>query len=351
MAAPVKMHEELELDIESLAFGGNGVARHDGFVVFVRRGLPGDRVRARVTKVKRGFAEALATDVVTRRARCASRRRASTTRPAAAAASRISPTRRRSSRSTRRCATRCSGSPASPSRRSSRSSRASPTSSSTATRWSTRSRRSDEGPVLGLHKAGRWDEVIDIREVLAHDRPRQRHPQRGARLGARGRARGVLAGGRQRLPPPPDRARGTQHGPGARAARHRAGREVREGLLRRGAAPLPRGALDPLGGQRPPRRGDEPAGRAPLGRAGDRGGARRPALPRAPERVHADEHVMAEQLYALAREAAGSPARRPSGISTAASARSACRSRRTRSPCGGSRSPRSRSRARSRTPS
>src|SRR5207253_8711765 len=61
----VKMHEELELDIESLAFGGNGVARHDGFVVFVRRGLPGDRVRARVTKVKRGFAEALATDVVT----------------------------------------------------------------------------------------------------------------------------------------------------------------------------------------------------------------------------------------------------------------------------------------------
>src|SRR4051812_18233271 len=65
MAAPVKMHEELELDIESLAFGGNGVARKDGFVVFVRRGLPGDRVRARVTKVKRGFAEAIATDVVT----------------------------------------------------------------------------------------------------------------------------------------------------------------------------------------------------------------------------------------------------------------------------------------------
>src|SRR3954451_17209919 len=65
MAAPVKMNDELELDIESLAFGGNGVARKDGFVVFVRRGLPGDRVRARVTKVKRGFAEAIATDVVT----------------------------------------------------------------------------------------------------------------------------------------------------------------------------------------------------------------------------------------------------------------------------------------------
>jgi 23S rRNA (uracil1939-C5)-methyltransferase len=58
MAAPVRTGEELELRIDSLAYGGNGVARHDGFVVFVRGGLPGDRVRARVTKVKRGFAEA-----------------------------------------------------------------------------------------------------------------------------------------------------------------------------------------------------------------------------------------------------------------------------------------------------
>ncbi|HEY6016552.1 MAG TPA: 23S rRNA (uracil(1939)-C(5))-methyltransferase RlmD [Gaiellaceae bacterium] len=64
MAAPVSRDQELELDVDSLAYGGNGVARHEGFVVFVRRGLPGDRVRARVTKVKRGFAEALATEVV-----------------------------------------------------------------------------------------------------------------------------------------------------------------------------------------------------------------------------------------------------------------------------------------------
>jgi 23S rRNA (uracil1939-C5)-methyltransferase len=64
MAAPVAKGEELELDVESLAFGGNGVARLDGFVVFVRHGLPGDRVRARVTKVKRSHAEALAIEVV-----------------------------------------------------------------------------------------------------------------------------------------------------------------------------------------------------------------------------------------------------------------------------------------------
>src|SRR5215472_9318260 len=64
VAAPVAKGDELELDIESLAFGGNGVARLNGFVVFVRRGLPGDRVRARVTKVKRSHAEALATEVL-----------------------------------------------------------------------------------------------------------------------------------------------------------------------------------------------------------------------------------------------------------------------------------------------
>jgi len=64
MAAPVSKGEELELRVDSLAYGGNGVARHNGFVIFVRRALPGDRVRAHVTKVKRGFAEATADEVL-----------------------------------------------------------------------------------------------------------------------------------------------------------------------------------------------------------------------------------------------------------------------------------------------
>src|SRR2546430_11039568 len=64
MAAPVTKGEELELHVASLAYGGNGVARLGGLAVFVRRGLPGDRVRARVTKVKRSHAEALATEVL-----------------------------------------------------------------------------------------------------------------------------------------------------------------------------------------------------------------------------------------------------------------------------------------------
>jgi 23S rRNA (uracil1939-C5)-methyltransferase len=64
VAAPVARDQELELSIDSLAYGGNGVARLNGFVVFVRRGLPGDLVRARVTKVKRNHAEALAVEVL-----------------------------------------------------------------------------------------------------------------------------------------------------------------------------------------------------------------------------------------------------------------------------------------------
>ena len=64
MAAPVTKDQELELTIDRLAYGGNGVARLNGFVVFVRRGLPGDTVRARVTKVQRRHAEALVTEVV-----------------------------------------------------------------------------------------------------------------------------------------------------------------------------------------------------------------------------------------------------------------------------------------------
>ncbi|MDX6595753.1 MAG: rRNA (uracil1939-C5)-methyltransferase [Solirubrobacterales bacterium] len=50
--------EQLEVEVDSLAFGGRGVARADGFVVFVAGALPGDRVRVEVTKAKKRFAEA-----------------------------------------------------------------------------------------------------------------------------------------------------------------------------------------------------------------------------------------------------------------------------------------------------
>ncbi len=55
---------ELELSIDGLAFGGAGVARLDGYVVFVAGALPGDRVRAVVGKSKRRFAEARTVEVL-----------------------------------------------------------------------------------------------------------------------------------------------------------------------------------------------------------------------------------------------------------------------------------------------
>src|SRR3954452_17014094 len=48
----------LELTIDTLAHGGNGVARLEGYVVFVAGAVPGDRVRAVVGKAKRSYAEA-----------------------------------------------------------------------------------------------------------------------------------------------------------------------------------------------------------------------------------------------------------------------------------------------------
>src|SRR3954470_18624289 len=48
----------VEVTIDTLAHGGAGVGRLDGYVVFVRQTVPGDRVRAEITKRKRAYAEA-----------------------------------------------------------------------------------------------------------------------------------------------------------------------------------------------------------------------------------------------------------------------------------------------------
>jgi 23S rRNA (uracil1939-C5)-methyltransferase len=64
---PTRAHrgDELTLTIDTLAHGGAGVARIDGYVVFVQGGIPGDTVRAVVGKAKRAYAEARAVEVIT----------------------------------------------------------------------------------------------------------------------------------------------------------------------------------------------------------------------------------------------------------------------------------------------
>jgi len=62
---PPRPGETVDLDVTALAYGGQGVARLDDFVVFVRGAVPGDSVRARVTKRKRNHAEARVLEILT----------------------------------------------------------------------------------------------------------------------------------------------------------------------------------------------------------------------------------------------------------------------------------------------
>jgi 23S rRNA (uracil1939-C5)-methyltransferase len=58
--------QEVELAIDTLAFGGEGVGRYGagGYVVFVSGAVPGDRVRARITRRKRSYAHARTLELV-----------------------------------------------------------------------------------------------------------------------------------------------------------------------------------------------------------------------------------------------------------------------------------------------
>jgi 23S rRNA (uracil1939-C5)-methyltransferase len=55
---PARIASTISLTIHDVAFGGKGVARHDGKVYFVPFTIPGETVTARVVKEKKNFAEA-----------------------------------------------------------------------------------------------------------------------------------------------------------------------------------------------------------------------------------------------------------------------------------------------------
>src|SRR5262245_27702631 len=54
----MKVNDLLNLTVTDVALGGKALARHEGRVVFIDRGLPGDLIEARVTRVRRNFLEA-----------------------------------------------------------------------------------------------------------------------------------------------------------------------------------------------------------------------------------------------------------------------------------------------------
>jgi 23S rRNA (uracil1939-C5)-methyltransferase len=64
--ARVQRGDELELEVQALAYGGEGVARvgDEGYVVFVAGAVPGDRVLAQVYERKRSYAHARAVQIL-----------------------------------------------------------------------------------------------------------------------------------------------------------------------------------------------------------------------------------------------------------------------------------------------
>jgi 23S rRNA (uracil1939-C5)-methyltransferase len=60
----IKKGQEIELTITDLAFGGRGIAKVDGYTVFIDQAVPEDRVAARVFKRKKNYAEARAVSLL-----------------------------------------------------------------------------------------------------------------------------------------------------------------------------------------------------------------------------------------------------------------------------------------------
>jgi 23S rRNA (uracil1939-C5)-methyltransferase len=65
MAKP-RRGDRVDVTIDDLAFGGDGVGRLDGYVMFVRGGLPGDRLRVRVTETRARYARGELDEVLER---------------------------------------------------------------------------------------------------------------------------------------------------------------------------------------------------------------------------------------------------------------------------------------------
>lgn len=64
MTQAIRKGTELELSVQKLAFGGKAMGYVDGFVVFVEHALPGQRVKVRITRKKRQYAEAYVVDLI-----------------------------------------------------------------------------------------------------------------------------------------------------------------------------------------------------------------------------------------------------------------------------------------------
>ncbi|HUC39007.1 MAG TPA: TRAM domain-containing protein [Candidatus Acidoferrum sp.] len=53
---PVKVGDEVDVAVEAVASKGDGIAKKDGFVIFIKGAKEGDKIKVRITDVKARFA-------------------------------------------------------------------------------------------------------------------------------------------------------------------------------------------------------------------------------------------------------------------------------------------------------
>src|ERR1700683_4423494 len=53
---PVKVGDEVEVKVEAVASKGDGIAKKDGFVIFIKGAKEGETIKVRITDVKARFA-------------------------------------------------------------------------------------------------------------------------------------------------------------------------------------------------------------------------------------------------------------------------------------------------------
>ena len=64
MNSLIKKGSELDLKIDSLSYGGKGISRYDGIVIFTNNVLPGQTVKVRIIKKKKNYLEAIPIEII-----------------------------------------------------------------------------------------------------------------------------------------------------------------------------------------------------------------------------------------------------------------------------------------------
>ena len=60
----MKKGSEVNLAIDSLSYGGKGISRYDGIVIFTNNVLPGQIIKAKIIKKNKSYLEAIPIEII-----------------------------------------------------------------------------------------------------------------------------------------------------------------------------------------------------------------------------------------------------------------------------------------------